>query len=220
MTERSPKSTVGRVAGQDLHSRGRREAVEAALLEGQQRILRFLVGRLGNPEDASDVLQDFSVRAIMRSDELRDVASVRGWLSRLLSTAIADHHRRSNRWRKQELGSDPWAEISDDLILPDAETDAAVCECLRDLIALLPPATADLLRRIDLLGHSREDVARSLNISDGNLAVRLHRARKKLRDLLIKMCVTCPEHGFLDCGCDRARARQHAANAANAGKVV
>jgi RNA polymerase sigma-70 factor (ECF subfamily) len=33
----------------------------------------------------------------------------------------------------------------------------------------------------------------------------LHRARAKLRDLLVAMCLTCPEHGFLDCACDRAR---------------
>lgn len=201
--------------GSDSRPRGRRDAVEAALLDGQHRILRFLLGRLGDIEDAKDVLQDFALRAIARSDELRDVASVRGWLGRLLATAITDHHRRSARRPKPDPRVGSWTESPEPVDLPDAETDAAVCGCLHDLIGLLPPATAALLRRIDLLGQSREDVARSLNVSEGTLAVRLHRARRKLRDLLIEMCVTCPEHGFLDCGCDRVRARRLAAEDPN-----
>lgn len=206
--------------GNDAHTRVRRKAVEAALREGQQRILGFLRKRLGNIEDADDVMQDFAMRAILRSDDLRDVASVRGWLARLLATAITDHYRRSARRPKPDLGSGTLTELSDAVVQPDAETDAVVCDCLHDLIGLLDPRTSDLLRRIDLLDQSRNEVARSLNISEGTLAVRLHRARRKLRDLLIQMCLTCPEHGFLDCGCDRVRARQHVANAGHRGKVV
>lgn len=200
-----------------MTAHARRAAVEAALLDGQQRILGFLVGRLSNIEDARDVLQDFSMRAITRADDLRDVASVRGWLGRLLATAIADHHRRAARRPKPDLGSDALTDLSETLAHPDAETDAVVCDCLHDLIGLLDPGTGDLLRRIDLLGQPRDEVARSLNISEGTLAVRLHRARRKLRDLLIRMCVTCPEHGFLDCACDRARARQPVARAVTSG---
>lgn len=211
---------AGQTPATDIPSRVRRAAVEAALREGQQRILGFLRGRLGNIADADDVMQDFAMRAITRADDLRDVASVRGWLGRLLATAIADHHRRSARQPKPGLGSDAFADLSEAVAQPDAETDAAVCGCLHDLIGLLHPATADLLRRIDLLGRSRNDVARSLDIPEGTLAVRLHRARRKLRDLLVEMCVTCPEHGFLDCACDRARARQRAAKARHSKETL
>ncbi|OYX21813.1 MAG: hypothetical protein B7Z04_01630 [Rhodobacterales bacterium 32-66-9] len=217
MDETLPDLLARQSHGKDRRADAGRKAVEAALLEGQQRILRFLIGRVGNSDDAKDVLQDFSMRAITRADDLRDVASVRGWLGRLLATAIADHHRRAARRPKPDLGSDTWTDLSETLAQPDAETDAVVCDCLHDLIGLLDPGTRDLLRRIDLLGQSRDEVARSLNISEGTLAVRLHRARRKLRDLLIQMCVTCPEHGFLDCACDRARARQQAAKAVNSG---
>jgi len=159
---------------------------------------------LKNADEARDVLQEFSLRAIRRAGDLRDVQSVRGWLRRLLETAILDHHRRSNRRHRQEsppvpADEEPWAGA-------DAESDVAVCACLRDVIGLLPTAAADLVRRIDLEDQSRRDVAKALAISEGALAVRLHRARAKLRALLVDMCLTCPEHGFLDCACDRARA--------------
>lgn len=189
----------------DPGASAQRAAVEAALIEGHHRIFGFLVSRLRNADEARDVMQEFALRAIRRADDLRDVQSVRGWLSRLLATAIADHHRVSNRRRSQELPEVLADAETDTMAAPDAETDAAVCACLRDVIGLLPPAAADLVRRIDLEEQPRPDVARALNISEATLAVRLHRARAKLRELLITMCLTCPEHGFLDCACHRAR---------------
>ena len=73
-----------------------RKAVEAVLLEDQRRFLGFLVSRLRNVDDAMDVMQDFAARAIARADDLRDIASLRGWLSRLLATTLADHQRKSS----------------------------------------------------------------------------------------------------------------------------
>lgn len=194
----------------DLGASARRTAVEAALVEGHRRIYGFLVSQLKNAEDAKDVLQEFSLRAIRRADDLRDVQSVRGWLRRLLVTAIADHHRRSSRRRSQEV---PAASPDEETYPADAagdEADLAVCACLREVIGLLPPAAADLVRRIDLDGQPRAEVAKALTVSEATLAVRLHRARAKLRDLLVAMCLTCPEHGFLDCACDRARSLRQA----------
>ena len=96
MDETLPDHLARQSHGKDRRADAGRKAVEAALLEGQQRILRFLIGRVGNSDDAKDVLQDFSMRAITRADDLRDVSSVRGWLGRLLATAIADQIGRAH----------------------------------------------------------------------------------------------------------------------------
>jgi RNA polymerase sigma-70 factor (ECF subfamily) len=50
----------------------------------------------------------------------------------------------------------------------------------------------------------RGNCGRALGIDEANVRVRLHRARLALKQRLIDTCHTCPEHGFLDCGCDRA----------------
>lgn len=157
----------------------KRAVVEAALVDGHRRIFGFLLGRLRNADEAKDVMQEFALRAIRRAEELRDVQSVRGWLSRLLATAISDHHRRFNRRRNLELPAGETVEDPDLAAGPDVETDAAVCKCLRELIGLLPSGPSDLLRRIDLDQQSRPDVASALNITEATLAVRLHRARAK-----------------------------------------
>lgn len=183
-------------------------AVRQALVDGHRRILAFLRRRLGSTEHGEEVLQDFMLRAIERSGDLRDVESVRGWLARLLATTITDHQRRAARQRRQAATAA--SVIEPVAIEPDPELDEAVCDCLYALLPTLRPDYAEVIRRVDLLGEARDQVAAGLGITVNNLAVRLHRARQALRKRLLEMCLTCPVHGFRSCGCkaaERARRR-------------
>ena len=78
-------------------------AVRRALLESRQDLLAFLLRRLGSREEAEDVLQRFSIRAMERASDLRDVRTVRGWLGRILANMIVDHQRRAIRRRRREV---------------------------------------------------------------------------------------------------------------------
>lgn len=60
-------------------------AVRRALIEARQEMLSFLQQRLRNRSEAEEVLQRFSLRALERIDQLRDVQTVRGWLGRILA---------------------------------------------------------------------------------------------------------------------------------------
>ncbi len=176
-------------------------AVRQALVESRKQILAFLIRRLGSAEEAEEVLQAFMLRSVERSAALRDVRTVRGWLSRILATTIVDHQRRSSRRRQREAVMSP-----DDLeafaIEPDHELEEAVCNCLYKLLPTLKPEYAEIVWRVDLLEEPRERVAASLGITLNNVTVRLHRGRQALKKRLEEMCSTCPIHGFLDCSCD------------------
>jgi polysaccharide pyruvyl transferase WcaK-like protein len=65
----------------------------------------------------------------------------------------------------------------------------------------LRPDQAELVRRIDLEGGNRAQVATELGVTRGALGVRLHRARAALKKLLPAACISCPEHGFDNCVC-------------------
>lgn len=187
----------------DLPETANTAQVHAALSEGHGRILSYLRRRLGNAEDAREVMQGFMLRAIGHADDLRDGDALHGWLSRLLHTAIADHQRRAARRRQRETLMAP--EFFDETPAEAADRDAAVCACLHELLGVLNPAHAEMIRRIDLNEEPRAAVAADLGLSVATLGVRLHRARHALKQRLVEMCLTCPEHGFLDCGCDTAR---------------
>lgn len=203
MTAETEATAVADVLLEDDAHGLRVAAVHRALKESHQHVLSYLQRRLGSREDARDVLQIFMLRAIDQASSLRDVRTLRGWLSRILATSIADHQRGAARRRQRETLMSPT--FFDETHDTEAELDAALCACLHELIATLKPEQADLIRRIDLDEEPRDQVAVALGISPATLAVRLHRARNALRQRLIEMCLTCPEHGFMDCGCDAAR---------------
>ncbi|MEX2644593.1 MAG: sigma-70 family RNA polymerase sigma factor [Acetobacterales bacterium] len=210
MTGDDPEDRSDAGDERDATTKAADAAVRRALVESRRQILSFLQRRLGSSEAAEDVLQAFMLRAIERSTQLRDVRTVRGWLSRILATTIIDHQRRSARRRQREAVMNP-----DDLetleIEVDEELDEAVCNCLYKLLPTLKPEYAEVIWRVDLLGEPRDRVAASLGVTLNNVTVRLHRGRQALKKRLEEMCLTCPIHGFLDCRCEeaeRARSRR------------
>lgn len=178
-------------------------AVQRALIEARKEILQFLQQRLRDHDLAEEVLQAFSLRALERAHQLRDVRTVRGWLGRILATTIVDHHRSANRRRRREIEVEE-SDLENQSILPDAELDAAICNCLYRLLPTLKPEYADIVWRADILGEPRDRLAASLGTTLNNVTVRLHRGRQALRRRLEEMCRTCPIHGFLDCHCEKA----------------
>jgi RNA polymerase sigma-70 factor (ECF subfamily) len=78
-------------------------AVRRGLVESRQELLGFLRRRLDSREEAEEVLQRFSLRALERAADLRDVRTVRGWLGQVLASTIVDHQRRTIRRRRREV---------------------------------------------------------------------------------------------------------------------
>jgi RNA polymerase sigma-70 factor (ECF subfamily) len=194
-------------------------AVRRALVESRGQLLGFLRRRLGSEDEAEEVLQDFVLRALARSKDLRDVRSVRGWLSRILATSIADHQRRAARRRQRETVMSP-DHFDAYPAEPDHDLEEAVCNCLYKLLPTLRAEYAEVIWRIDLMGEDRATVAARLGITANTLGVRLHRARQALKRRLEEMCLTCPVHGYLDCGCEEAeRIRRRYADARDAGDL-
>jgi RNA polymerase sigma-70 factor (ECF subfamily) len=115
-------------------------AVRRSLIEGHYDLLTFLQRRLGSREEAEEVLQRFSVRALERASDLRDVHTVRGWLGRVLATTIVDHQRSAITRRRREIAMDQEAlELASRAITPDLEADRIVCDCLYKLLPTLKP---------------------------------------------------------------------------------
>jgi RNA polymerase sigma-70 factor (ECF subfamily) len=176
-------------------------AVRRALVESRQDLLTFLRRRLGSREEAEEVLQRFSLRALERAAELRDTNTVRGWLGRILASTIVDHQRRAARRREVPMEHTNIENLS---VAPDVELDGVVCNCLYKLLPTLKPEYAEVIWRADILGEPRDRIAASLGTTLNNITVRIHRGRQALKKRLEEMCLTCPVHGFLDCHCEEA----------------
>lgn len=180
-----------------------RDAVHAVMVEIQQDFFRFLARRLGNEDEAADVLHDFYVKVLTRVDDVRDTEKLRAWMRRVLETSLIDYYRAQGKKRQADA---EYHYLESALLTGDGkgDLDLVVCMCLYKLLPTLKSEYADVLWRADLIGESRQSIAGTLGISESNLRVRLHRARQALRQRLEETCRTCPIHGYLDCGCDYA----------------
>lgn len=165
------------------------------LADGRRGFVRLARRRLPTEADAEDVVQRAMMRATERAGSLEDPARVRPWFGRILLRGIADFYRSRRPERAPEA-----TDIGVSAHALDGSGNA--CPCTLRLMGSLLPAYAEVLRRIDIEGEPPEAVAATLSISAGNLNVRLHRARRALREQVKRHCGVSTCGPCLDCTCD------------------
>ena len=180
--------------------------IEAALTENYRAFLKFLARRLGDQSTAEDVLHSFCLRVARKSSGIKDSNSVVAWLYSVLRSVLVDHYRSEAVRQRGEAGyAQEQVLLGDDRV--DLELEEAVCNCFRSLLPTLRPDYAEIIRRVDLSGEPRDKVAADIAITPTNARVRLHRARRALREAVIAFCGSCCELGFRDCDWQRAHDR-------------
>ncbi len=139
---------------------------------------------LGNEEDACDVVQEAYIRAYRGLARFRGDAAVGTWLYRITANCASSHRSRLQRLRRHNRLDDA-ASLPDTRPVADPEgmataamERAEVAAALRSLPARLRAVI--VLRDIYDLPHGA--IATELGISEGAAKVRLHRARKRLRE--------------------------------------
>lgn len=173
--------------------------VATMLIENRRAFLRFLTRHMGSTDMAEEVLQQFYLRAISKSSDIKKQESVLRWLYRVLSSTLADYYRAKTA---RQHGEAEYARLQPTFVNECTVDPQAVCTCFYQLIPTLKLEYAVVLQRIDLGGESRAIMAKDMGITLNVVRVRLHRARRALKQALLASCKDCcPEHGFLNCEC-------------------
>lgn len=186
--------------------------VAQILAANRDRFLRFLQPRVGSRELAEEILHEALVRGLGHAGSLREDESALAWFYRLLRNTLTDHFRQQGT--RQRAHDAIAAQPEPPTPGPDDELYRAVCACVGDTLATLKPEYAQALRLVDLDDGDVSALATTAQISTGNAAVRLHRARQSLRKRLEQICGSCcTQHGCVDCSCSptpRSPARDRA----------
>jgi RNA polymerase sigma-70 factor (ECF subfamily) len=182
-----------------LFEEGRLISMEArALIENlggeRARFVRMARLRVANEADAEDIVHRAVLRAAERADQIADASRARAWFYRILRRAIVDHHRsQAAAVRREAPEYEPVAED---------ERPKATCHCAVRLLGEMRPAYAEVVRRVDFEGEDPATLAAALRIYPGNLYVRLHRARRALRELVQGHCGVTSIEPCLECMCN------------------
>ena len=140
-----------------------------------------------NEEDARDVVQESYLRAWKGIKRFRGDAQFSTWMYRITANAAATLVQKRRRRRAESL--DKVDEPIDTSIeaQPEAAAESAIgLEDLARAVAALPPKLRSTVVLKDVYGLSHEAIAEDLGISVAAAKVRLHRGRKRLRDVLFE----------------------------------
>ncbi len=176
-------------------------ALATTLLANLAAFQGFARRRVGDDELAADAVQEALLRALKAEPSLSHDENLLAWFYRILRNVLTDlHRRRAAQSRALERFT---SEVAIDR---EEETalEQTACVCFRGLLPAMRPEYAEVLRLSDLEGQPSEAVAKEIGVSRNNLKVRLHRARRQLRERLEQTCQLCAARGCLDCNCDPA----------------
>ncbi|HWC14282.1 MAG TPA: sigma-70 family RNA polymerase sigma factor [Actinomycetota bacterium] len=163
------------------------EASWAELVEATHREVYTLCLRiLRDPDDAAEATQDTYLKAWRALKGFRGEAMFTTWLYRVAANTAISKHRSRKRRRTHESG------VGDEVLGQIAaggstESSAGARLEVQDLeraLQVLPDHYRSAVVLRDVYGLSIEEVAGQLKISETAAKVRIHRGRKKLKQLL------------------------------------
>ncbi len=172
-------------------------------------LFKFALARLRDPARAEDMVQETFLAALRGGAKFAGRSAEKSWLIGILKHKILDHYRKASRetsftdlefYQEEEsdrfipdgLFKDGWIhEAGRDLGPMEWSTDpgasldsVAFWQVFHDCSSKLPRniATVFTMREVD--GVEGKEICQTLNISESNLWVMLHRARMALRTCL------------------------------------
>jgi uncharacterized protein len=138
--------------------------------------VRLLAGRMLRPEDAEDVVQEALLQAFLGLERLRDPERFGSWLYGITLNLARMRLRRR----------DPLPVDVDALERPAVDGDPGL-EAVREALDVLPPREREAVVLHYVEGLNTREVASLLGARPGTVRVRLHRARRRLREDLAEL---------------------------------
>ncbi|HEX2024810.1 MAG TPA: sigma-70 family RNA polymerase sigma factor [Actinomycetota bacterium] len=164
----------------DRCRRGEPEAF-AELVERTHRQVYSLAARLvGDRHEAEDVAQEAYLRVHRSLRSFRGESSFRTWLYRIVANTAMSHLRRRGRFGDVQDDAETVLRLAD---APAVHTDVDTDE-LRRAMETLPEVQRFVVLMKDAYGFSCQEIAEQMGVSEGAVKVRLHRARRRLKEAL------------------------------------
>jgi len=159
----------------------------------QQALFNFGLRICGQAADAEDMVQDTFLNVFKYLNTFRFETQFKNWLYRIAMSVCVKRRRRSKFAPESELSLDEFLP-GDEQVVDDVPAwarepldrllDEELARRIEDAILALPESYRPVLVLRDLEGFSTEETAQILNLTPGNVKVRLHRARLFVREQL------------------------------------
>jgi RNA polymerase sigma-70 factor (ECF subfamily) len=156
------------------------ECVLNAWRDHESELLGYLVRRVSDKHQADDLLQEVFLRALKSGQGFCGLDNPRAWLFQVARNALVDQRRLE---RRAVPLPDDLAEESEDGRPVDALSD-----CMARVLSELPPADREILQQCDIAGVTQQAFADAHGLTLSAAKSRILRARRRLRETMVKNC--------------------------------
>jgi RNA polymerase sigma-70 factor, ECF subfamily len=162
--------------------RGDPKAFEEIVERTYRHVYTQALRLVGDRQDAEDVAQEAYIRVFRGLAGFRGDAQFETWLYRIVSNAAMTHLRRRRRFGEvlTETGQEP-LEFPAEVRVAEEAVDR---DALERALGALPMSMRSVVVMKDIYGLSCREIGDQIGISEGAVKVRLHRARKRLKEHL------------------------------------
>lgn len=166
---------------------GDERAFRCLFEQERERLHRFVFKIVGDEDEAKNIVQETFAEAYRQIGSFRGDAKVSTWLFSIARNLAYGILRKSKRHNYLEHETIEYLSAQQDDARADAPEDVEQTErkeIIHDAIEELPDHYQQIVRMRDLEERSTAETAEALGLTNVNVRVRLHRARKELRDHL------------------------------------
>jgi len=154
------------------------DALQALYAKHAPGLMRYLEGRIGDARLAEEVLQDVMLAAWHSAGRFRGECRVRTWL------LVIARRRAINAYNRQVVPASREAPFGDEAATAVWLDAPGRYHDLDAAMKALSPAQSETLELVFYHGLSLEETALVLQVPQGTVKSRLHRARARLRKLM------------------------------------
>ena len=163
--------------------------ISAVVVRERSRLGNFIRRRIGNPEEAEDILQDVFYEFVEEYRLPESIEQASAWLFRVARNRIIDRFRKKKEVPISETGDEEDYRLDLALPSPDAGPDAeyaraVLLDALREALDELPEAQREVFVEHELEGRSFKEMAAQSGVAINTLLARKRYAVLHLREKL------------------------------------
>jgi RNA polymerase sigma-70 factor, ECF subfamily len=165
-----------------LNSHSMTDNIEFLYTAFSTKLKSFILSKVKDQALADDLLQEVFIKVHTRIDTLNDSEKVQGWIFQIARNLILDHFKKT----KKEIPFTDQVELTAEVV-----EDNEMAEALKDMVKMMdtmPAEYCEALCMADLGGMNLQAYADQAGISYTLAKTRVFRARKMLKDMLMKCC--------------------------------
>ncbi len=150
-----------------------------------RRVYSICLRMMGNVAEAEDLTQEIFIQLHRKLGSFRGEAAFTTWLHRLTVNQVLMYFRRRSARRMQTTDAGEMRDVVDPATLSQKAIPIIDRIALEEAIAQLPPGFRTVFVLRDIEGYNHEEAATLLGCSVGTTKSQLHKARMRLRQLLV-----------------------------------